>query len=40
MRQILEKCWERYTDVHHLFIDFQAAVTLHGERKYGMKCTN
>ena len=25
MRQILEKCWEQNTDVHHLFIDFQAA---------------
>ena len=40
MRQILEKCWDHYTDVHHLFIDFQAAVKLCGERKYGVKCIN
>jgi hypothetical protein len=25
MRQILKKCWELNTDVHHLFIDFQTA---------------
>jgi len=25
MRQILAKCWEQSTDVHHLFIDFQEA---------------
>jgi len=25
MRQILVKCWEQNTDVHNLFIDFQAA---------------
>ena len=25
MRQILEKCWERNLEVHHLFIDFKPA---------------
>jgi len=25
MRQILEKCWEKNTDIPNLFIDFQEA---------------
>jgi hypothetical protein len=40
MRHILEKCGEQNIAVLCLFIDFQAAVTLCGERKCGVKLIN